>query len=95
MPQAHGHSIVKDDGPKESEISAKTDSAMVEFIEAERHHKANPPDVAGVVLRIGKEIKVDAFEKSRLGGWTKQRLRDTTRLKRESRLSTRFGAWVE
>ena len=32
-PKAQGHSIVKDDGPKKSEISAKTGSVMVELIE--------------------------------------------------------------
>ena len=85
LPRAQDHSIVKDDGPKESEISAKTDSAVVELIEKKTHHQADPPDVAGVVLRIGKEVE----------GWTKQRFRDTPRLKRNSRPSKRFGACVE
>ena len=85
LPQAQGHSIVKDDGPNKSEKSAKTDSVMVELTEEKQHHTADPPDVAGVVLRIGKEVE----------GWTKQCFKNTPRLKRKSRPSQRFGAWVE
>ena len=32
LPRVQDHSIIKDDGPKESEINAKSDSAMVELI---------------------------------------------------------------
>ena len=84
-PQAEGHSFVKDNGPKKSEISAKSDSVMVELTEETQHHKADQPDVAGDVLRIGKEVE----------GWSKQCFRDTPRLKRNSRPSKRFGASVE
>ena len=45
-----------DSGP---EISAQTDSAMVELTEEERHHIAHPQDVSGVVLGLEKEVKVD------------------------------------